>query len=980
MNLLDEHIKQVLKPLDFQYNQADSSSIYFLADLENVEELHPKIILDLDRAKLFKADAVYFRFFDASRLPQPQIYIYDNTLKREGPEYYANIHRDIWSASEIPLFIVIERSLIEIYDSRKPVNVKNNKLFSKSIEKIDLNRLSEYDEVLKRYNAQQFDCGSFWESNEAEKHFLNNKTAYEKLIFGLKSVRSSFRQQSKLSEKLSDHILILSILVKYLEENGIDEQGKNLAHAFLFKSVGYSSFVEVLQNNKMVELLDGLEEHFNGGLFQLSDSEKEELKTAQLDTLIQFLEGTLVEYQQMVLWAEYSFKYIPVELISNFYEEFLPKEKTEKNGKEKKIDTGAVYTPSFLVNFLVDECLPLSNLDLSENVKLIDISCGSGIFLVTAFKRLVQRWRIANRSGGKLSNTNPIILKKILKDNIFGVDIDKNATELTIFSLNLSLCSMLTPRQLWTELRFDDLRKAGNIIQQDFLEYIIENKPTDFDLVIGNPPFKGLKEVEYKKYEQSLRENNLPLICKIPDNQFALIFLDKAMDLLKLNGLLCLILPSGPLLYNNTMSFRSAFFTRYNIPQIIDFTFLGNILFEQSNVAVAALFAQKQLPDEAAILHITVKRTKANKEKNYFEIDHYDFNDVPKQIAKTVDFVWKSNLAGGGRIYNLIDKFKNKSVRTVKDFLKQKKEENHWEYGQGYKVGNKKKPDTEKIITDKYTIVDKYFTEGGIGRKEIQKETHFETIPTTKLIFERPHLLIKKAIGKKNIPIELSNEYLTFRNEIIGIHCPNEDLNSLEQLKKYFKDNNNLFRFLIAVTSSRSGISRSLYTSLTEDFFDLPYSDDSFALSFSEKIIINDVITYIIPFLGKGENSEISKPISDKIAIYRFSNIYCKALNTIYREDNKQYRLSNVYEGNAFFACEYTYTDEIIKPEYLNTAKDFSNLIEFWSSRNALIKRVLRIYDSNKIILIKPKQLRYWLESIALRDADETLNEAFDLN
>ena len=978
MNQFSNHIKQALSILDFQFNQDNYSSVYLVSDLENISNLDPKILLDLDRAKLFEADAVYFRFFYTNRLPQPQIYIYDNTIRVKEPDYYAKIHRNIWSASEIPIFIVLENTSIKIYDSREPAEFKNNKLCSKPVVNIDLNNLPEFKEVIRLYNAKQFDSGSFWEGSESESHFLNHRTAYERLIAGLKSVRESFRKQSNLSPELSDQVLILSVLVKYLEENGIDENGTNLAQKFFFEATGYSSFTEIIRNNKLIPFFDKLAEHFNGNIFELTGSQRDKLQTTGLDILAFFLDGTITDNNQLVLWAEYSFKHIPVELISNFYEEFLPKE--TKAGKETKVDTGAVYTPGFLVNFLVDESLPLTINDLNEQIKLIDVSCGSGIFLVTAFKRLVQRWRIANKKNGKLADTNPAILKNILNNNIYGIDIDRNAVELTIFSLNLSLCSMLTPKQIWTELRFDDLKANGNITHQDFFKYLVENKLNNFDLVIGNPPFIGLNEKKYKEYVQLLQNNNLSFECKIPDNQLALMFLDKTMNLLKSGGLLCLILPSGPLLYNNTLTFRSYFFQKYNIPQVIDFTFLRNTLFVQANVAVAALFVQKKLPDTADILHIGIKRTKANKEKNYFEIDHYDFHNVPKQVSISSDFVWKSNLVGGGRVYNLIDRFHNPKVKTLRKFLTQKIDENHWEYGQGYKVGNKKNEDIDHIIFGRPTVIDKFFKEKGIEKIEIQKETHYETIPISKMIFEPPHLLVKKTIGKKSIPFELRNDYLTFRNEIIGIHCPETDLSELERIERYLSDNNDLFRFIIAVTSSRSGISRSIYTNLAKDFHDLPYFEDEFAASFTEDILIDDIIKYIIPSFELGENSKISTTIADNHQIKEFSKVYCKVLNSIYGEKDKEYGLSKIYEGDAFIACEYNLLNNISTPPHLKSEWDFSNLIDNWSSRNALIKRVLRIYGKSEIILIKPKQLRYWLKSIALRDADETLNEAFDFN
>ncbi len=753
-----------------------------------------------------------------------------------------------------------------------------------------------------------------------------------------------------------------------------------MAGSFFFKKTGYSSFEEIIRANKIVTLFDELAKHFNGGLFKLTANQKEELEDADISVLSNFLEGKLND-NQFVIWQEYSFKYIPVELISNFYEEFLPKEKKTGKEKETKVDTGAVYTPGFLVNFLVDECLPLNKNELNENIKLADISCGSGVFLSTCYKRLVQRWRMKNAKNGKLADTNPEILKSILLQNVFGVDINKNAVELTIFSLNLTMCAMLTPMQIWTQLQFDDLKEKGNIVEKDFFKHLIENKPSGFDLIIGNPPFKALIQSKYEEYARLLKENGMPFLCKIPDNQLALMFLDKAMDLLTDNGMLCLIMPSGPMLYNNTIEFRSRFFDCYNIPQIIDFTFLRNSLFVNANVAVAALFAQKQMPDNEDILHVTVRRTKANKERNYFEIDHYDFHDVAKSVARTSEFVWKCNLVGGGRIYNLIQRIKESEIISLKDYLQRKKEENRWDFGQGYKIGNKKNLDTKRIITNRNTILDKYFKENGITEVKIQEETHFETIPSNALnIFTPPHILIKKTVGKKAIPVVFRDDYLTFRNEVIGIHCPDDEIDELLHFAAMFERNNHLFRFYITATSARFGVGRTPYTILLEDITNLPFVENEINLSFAEKILITDTVDFSIDQFAFGENAKVNLDVSDLRFLSDFSNVYCKALNSIYQEKETKYSLSKIYEGDAFFACEYTFTDKKGIIETLNSEADFNALIDHWGNRNVLIKRVVRFCGKDKIILIKPKQLRYWLKSIALRDVDETLEESFNQN
>ena len=77
----------------------------------------------------------------------------------------------------------------------------------------------------------------------------------------------------------------------------------------------------------------------------------------------------------------YSFDVVPLEFISSIYEEFV----TAK---------GAHYTPGYLVDFMLDEVLPWGG--EQWDLKILDPACGSGIFLVKAYQRLIQRWKNAH--------------------------------------------------------------------------------------------------------------------------------------------------------------------------------------------------------------------------------------------------------------------------------------------------------------------------------------------------------------------------------------------------------------------------------------------------------------------------------------------------------------------------------------------------------------------------------------------------------
>ena len=967
-----------LKILDFQTEKQDCSSVYLVDKQAEyiAQNTDPYVIIALDKAKEFEVDAVYFRFFDDGRPPLAQIYIYDNVMNNRSKEDYYTIHRDVWSGCEISIYMIIEKTEIKIFDSRKPVD---DKIETLPIDTIDLN---VQNDVLKKYRAQLFNNGAFWETDAVKNHFLYNTSAAEQLLKSLRDVRNKFKKLIGKKSELSDRLLIMCILIKYLEENGLDKRiGDNLASDFFNFHTGYKTFTEILFHNKLSDLLKALSEHFNGGIF--SDI----YEGVNQRDLAKFFDAGSSE--NLFGWSKYSFEHIPIELISNLYEEFLPKEKNKKGKKTDTPENGAVYTPSFLVNLLIDERLPLNFNDTSEKIKLIDPACGSGIFLVVAFKRLVQRWRIKHRKNGELANPEPEVLKKILKDNIFGIDIHPNSVHLTIFSLQLALCSMLKPKQIWTKKGlFNDLEKDGNIIESDFFDYLAEEKFTrDFDLVIGNPPFKELSKKEFAVYKKKLfkfeEKENINL--QIPRYQASLLFLSTSFLLLKKGtGKLCLIMKSGPFLYsgkednNQNIVFRSTLFGQYNVTQIIDFTLVKKLF--RANVETVAAFIENKPPESDDITHIVVRETRSVAEKSYFESNHYDFHEIPSSIAASTPYVWKCNLFGGTQVYHLANRLKK--FQKLKDYLDARIPEG-WDYGQGYKVGNKSKKDVDNLIFGQNTIIDKFFKDNGIGKIEIQNGTNFESIPdNSKQIFSPPHLMIKEAIGEKCIPMEIRDDYLTFRNEILGIHCPLQCREELVHIAKHLKDNNSILCFLIATTSARSGVYRSIYSTDLSDLLNLPlFMEENLTLNISEQIIIDDVLNYYIEEFGKGKNAVIHKKIADREKhIKPFSKVYCDSLNKIYAKGDKKYYFSKLTEGDSFFACEYTFGNgEDFVSEL--SEKKIDDLLYSWNpSKSVRYSKLMRIYSDNGNIirLVKPKKLLYWLQSTALRDFGDTLEDALN--
>lgn len=978
-------------------------------------------IIAIENAYNYGAQYIYFRRFK-NRPPIAQVYIYDLTAEQTINEnVLISLHQKLYSSGHVPMFFVFSNKDVRIFNCYdRPA--KGNKLIYKPLTTIELvsqvgSLFEQHNEVnvekFKAFSGRSFDNGTFWENSPYSKDFQFANSAYEKLLTELKQALNDIVEKRILPTSIARKIMVVSILIKYLEErtdenknsifpkagesrisvvNGKRQKIKYDTNFFNQFSNGAVCFTDVLKTKGAgLKLLNYLAEHFNGGVFKLSDKEKSALEKVDLTRFALFLEGNL-EGVQFVFWRLYSFNDLPVELISNIYEEFL----------EKK--PGVVYTPPYLVNFLLDESIPLEHDEVE--FKVLDPACGSGVFLVGAYRRLIYRWRkLNNWKNPKLS-----VLKKLLKENIFGSDKDPEAVNLTIFSLSLALCDELTPLEIWENLEFDDLTES-NIFSDDFFRLMLQGKflKGSFDLVIGNPPFEAKLTTAAKEVEADAQQKRTLFLrnssdeetflnnVKVPDNQIALLFLEQSIALCKPGKLVSLIQPSGPFLYNNTAAhFRQFLLQNYYVPQIIDFTHLSRVLFgKNGDVPIVAVFIKNEVAKDKGVLHITIRRTKPNKEKIYFELDTYDFHYIPRGIALHDPLIWKSNFLGGSRIHQLLSRFN--SFKKIGEYLSDKVENRGWAVGEGYIIGNKneilelQQLENKKVKTDsellkydelkkKYkkadyitgypTLPSKAFTKDGIQVKEIfnQSEEYF-IAPRKGDIYYGSHILIKEIIEEDTIPIIYSDDYLTFKHRIIGIHAPNEDVADLKKLFKQIK-NSKAHLFYLAGTSPEFMVSRSS-SFLKKDFDNLPFipkQNDCF--SEMEKIQIEDFWDSFISFRRNGETSNIALSDASPEDLKKFGETFCAILNSVYTT-LKPYE---PFETDSYICYPFYFKDkpQINFEDEIKADKAIAKLVKKNIGVSLHITRVVRMYENNIIYLIKPKKLRFWLRSIALRDADET--------
>ncbi|NLK81682.1 MAG: N-6 DNA methylase [Bacteroidales bacterium] len=944
----------------------EDDCLYLTDNEKNLPD--PQIQFHIEKASEFKASAVYLRR-QLNGSYKPQVYLFDFTDRNfnEAQENdIADIQTNIWSSGEAPLACVFYNTEIKIIDCTKHIT----KDYKPEYLVKNLIVAGKVHDVYNEQFAIKIKSGVFWEQEELKNKFKFQNSAYDTLISNIRFVAQKLTEEfENVSSEIVNKIIVQAILIKYLEERIDDNGNKLLSEKYFQKYNGASSFNDVLkQQGKFVELLTDLNKDFNGNVFKWEAAEQNQLKTLDLSIVAKLLATDKADLGSEQLefdfadWRYFEFKLIPVELISRLYEEFLGENKQEK---------GLYYTPSHLAKLLVDECIPLKkykNFDL-KNYTILDPACGSGIFLVVAFKRLVQIWRLQNNMKTPDSND----LKSLLR-NMYGIDKEEQAVRLASFSLSLALCNELNPVKILNQLRFDDLTDK-NLIHSDFFKCkSFENKK--FDLVIGNPPFVRGAISDYSNVWELHNQK-----IKIPQGQIALKFLSESFSFLKNSGLVCLIIKSSGLLYNSTSNdYKKALFSNYNAVQIFDFTALArnkSLWDNGADVASAAIFVRNEKPDFSKnILHLTFRRTRATKERIVFEIDDYDLHFVNRQTAINNEFIWKINILGGGRIKTIVEKVQELPI--LKDYLV----ENNSIIEEGFEIGSKQN------LTPKYIYEIPFLPTEAINENEISydlltkmsKSAKFSKVPT-KESFIAPNLIIWENIGENRFPIFYNKTSFSFKRRLLSIKSLENDTTLLKGVCSSFEKHYNFYKFYFLATSSETLINRN-NTFLLKDFKNLPFIGDDFLFSEFDVNVINDSLEYQQDFFIHGEKSKALQQIRQnkfESVISKYGMEFSRALNTIYEDNNRKFRLSDVVQlENSLIATVFKYDNKNTEPKF---SKDLSKLNIDGLTTNEIsvhlsVNRIIKLYpQKDTIVFIKPNQYRYWLSLTAYRDADKCFSD-----
>ena len=516
------------------------------------------------------------------------------------------LRRYAWSA-KLPLSILTDFEEMAVYDCRvKPV--KTDKSSTARVMYFTFDEYSEkWDEIAEIFSREAVLQGSFDRYAESSKRKRGTAEVDVAFLAEIEHWRESLARNIALRnpgltvrdlnfavQRTIDRIIFLRIA----EDRGLEPYGRlqNLADQS-------GAYLELCQ------LYHRADERYNSGLFHFKDERGRKGKPDEF-TINLNIDDKVIQYILRNLYypdSPYEFSVLPADILGQVYEQFLGKViRLTKSGKAKVEDKpevkkagGVYYTPNYIVDYIVEhtvgKLLEGKTPKEASQLRICDPACGSGSFLLGAYQYLLNwhrefyvsedpekytraaRGRIQALYQGPYGEWRLTTAEKrrILLNNIYGVDIDPQAVEVTKLSLLLKVLEGENEGSLGQQLVFFQERalpdleeniKCGNsLIGPDYyiqqgqqldifdneeiyhinaFDWVVEfseiMKNGGFNAVIGNPPWGAKFSNKEKTY---YRDKYGEVHVRTPESFN--YFIGKMWHLTKFNGLVGVIAPSS---------------------------------------------------------------------------------------------------------------------------------------------------------------------------------------------------------------------------------------------------------------------------------------------------------------------------------------------------------------------------------------------------------------------------------------------------
>lgn len=739
---------------------------------------------------------------------KPMILFFTNGANKK------ELHKNIWNFNECPIVIFVENNFVEIHNGFK---LENTGLLARlgGVEK--LNDFTYFELV----------TGSTWESYN-EELIYKNRVDYH-LLKNIKAARKILVEKHELNAKITNAILGKVIFVRYLIDRGVKMRFDGTLRKWTNQQ-----FCDLLEDPKRIreffDYIENKETGFNGDLFPLNDNEYKKIKRNDFLVLKRLLEGDDIDIDQPSLFEQYDFSIIPIEFISNVYELFI--------GQDNQKKEGAYYTPLFLVDYILKETVErkLNKIDYGYNCKVLDPACGSGIFLVEALRKIIEKYISETgieTKGAKFKTA----IKNLATENIFGIDKDLSAVQVAIFSIYLTLLDYLEPAAIEDAFKFPNLLNT-NFFEADFFSEslsfnkVLEN--VEFDFILGNPPWKGngmnaiggLYLKNRKKREQKL---NRKFEIAINNNEIVEAFVLRVSDFCKNDTQVSFIVRSS-ILYNlgykeQFSAFRQYWLEEFIVDKVFELAPVRHEVFEKSNkpaIAPAAVlfyrYANGKETNNNIIEHISLKQSRFFSLFKIFTINRSDYKNIQQGKLKQFDWLWKVLVYGSYLDFNFIKRLKD-DLPSIKSIISDK---TRFVVGTGIQYSSSADSNSEHLIG--LPLIDAYAVKPfSIDPKKISlfSKSKVHRLRDERL-FKAPMLLIRKGMDMENLALKcaVSRTDALYKDSLTSINILNKkDINVLNSIAAVFSSK--LLSYYAIKTFGSIGIEREQTQNYNK--FSLPY-------------------------------------------------------------------------------------------------------------------------------------------------------------
>jgi hypothetical protein len=597
------------------------------------------------------------------------------------------LRRYAWSA-KLPLSILTDFEEFAVYDCRIPPQESDKAAIARTLFLGYQDYAARWDEIAAIFSREAILKGAFdryAEDNKAKRGTAEVDAAFLKEIetwrdalarnLALRNPHLRSRDLNFAVQITIDRIIFLRIC----EDRGIEPMGR----------------LQALLNGKDVyarlcTLFREADDRYNSGLFHFRiEKGRDDQARDTLTPGLTIDDRVLKEiFASLYYPAPYAFDVFPADILGQVYEQFLGKVIRLTSGHraivedkpEVKKAGGVYYTPTYIVNYIVEQTvgklLEGKTPRQVEKLKILDPACGSGSFLIGAYQRLLdwhQHWYESDGPTKHARGSSPKLYqdmggawrlttgerKRILLANLYGVDIDPQAVEVTKLSLLLKMLEGETQQTVNSTLSMfhervlpdlDAIIRCGNsLIGPDFYDGkqltlldedemyrvnafdwkkefapIFSGDNPGFDAVIGNPPYGAWFAADEAEYFSI----HYALFSGVKD--VYIFFMEQGFKLLQENGTLSFIVPSAWIGGPDYAKLRAYLLQcQINVLILLPFDVFANAYID---TAIAVL-SRKQ----ADITHTTKTYVYPKREKlAQIQLADTDYKSVSQQAWRTL--------------------------------------------------------------------------------------------------------------------------------------------------------------------------------------------------------------------------------------------------------------------------------------------------------------------------------------------------------